>query len=36
MFLFSDVKIFLCVDVGVGGVLLDEFAAWSYILAHEH
>ena len=26
----------LCVDVGVGGMLLDELAARPYVLAHEH
>ena len=26
----------LCVDVGVGGVLLDELAAWLHVVAHEH
>lgn len=26
----------LCVDVGVGGVLLDELAAWLHVVAHKH
>lgn len=26
----------LGVDIGVGGVLLDEFAPWLYVIAHEH
>ena len=27
---------YLCVDVCIGSVLLDELAAWTYILTHEH
>ncbi len=26
----------LCVDVRIGGVLLNELTTWAYILAHEH
>ena len=30
---FDDV---LCVDVGVGGILLDELATGLYVVAHQH
>ena len=26
----------LSVNVGVGGVLLDELATWFYVIAHQH
>ena len=26
----------LCVDVGIGGIFLDELATWTYVLTHEH
>ena len=26
----------LSIDVGIGGVFLDELTAWSYVITHQH
>lgn len=35
-YFISIVFLRLSVYIGVGGILFDEFAAWSYVFAHEH